>query len=297
MPKFPFCRYFYLAAIFLLTCLQVSCHKRARLTQLARASAERVPEFIEGPTVINEAVRIENSEVFAASATAAPPLAVASLSLRARSHSGRRPVPHSVASVGPEVLKEDCQRLVEGELVFAPSATMRQGTPYVVSARLSRGFDARITSGLDGKAVVIQNTLVSCMVSMSLDSQEPNAFAIENVPSGRKDEQILVATSYTQWDWRVTPLRSGTLHLLLYVTPMLYVDGVGKGLKQFPQPPRVITVSPDYKFAVEKFIFGHWEVWGTLLTAIIVPLFVWLLRRLQNWRSERAANRNVGFTP
>lgn len=170
----------------------------------------------------------------------------------------------------PDVLKEDCQRLVEGQLVFAPSVTMRQGSPYPVSARLSRGTDARITTGLDGKAIVIQNTLVSCMVSMTLDSQEPSAFKFENIPSGRKDEQILLANAYTQWDWRVTPLKSGTLRLLLYVTPMLYVDGVGQGLKQFPQPPRVITVSPDYVFVIENLVIGHWEVSGTLLTAIIV---------------------------
>jgi hypothetical protein len=196
----------------------------------------------------------------------------------------------------PAVVKQDCQRLVEGQLVFAPGPIMRQGKPDVVSARLTRGTDTQITSGFDGKTITIENTQVSCMVSMALDSQETSAFKIENIPSGRKDEQILLANTYTQWDWRVTPLKSGTLHLLLYVTPMLYVDGVGQGLKQFPQPARVITVSPDYLFTVENFVFGNWTVWGTLLTVIIVPFFLWVRGRLKERREKKdLANKAVGF--
>lgn len=195
-----------------------------------------------------------------------------------------------------DVVKEDCQRLVEGQLVFAPAATMRQGKPNLVSARLSRGTDTKITSGLDGKGVIIENTKVSCMVSMTLDSQEPSAFKIENIPGGRKDDQILLQNTYTQWDWRVTPVKSGTLHLLLYVTPMLYVDGVGQGLKQFPQPPRIITVSPDRVYAVEHFVFGNWTVWGMILTAIILPLFIWGVKRFEGWRDKKTLAKKVaGF--
>jgi hypothetical protein len=94
------------------------------------------------------------------------------------------------------VLKNDRQKLVAGQLVFVPAATMRQGNGYMVSARLSRGADALITSGLDGKGTVIENTLVSCMVSMSLDSEEHNAFKIENMPAGRNDEL------YPHYRWR-----------------------------------------------------------------------------------------------
>jgi hypothetical protein len=212
-----------------------------------------------------------------------------------RDGSARHPNPHV-----PDVVKEDCQKLVAGQLVFIPAATMRQGNGYMVSARLSRGADALITSGLDGKGTVIENALVSCMVSMSLDSQEQDGFKIENMPAGRNDEQILLANTFTQWDWRVTPLKSGTLHLLLYVTPMIYVDNVGKSLKRFPQPPRVITVSPDYLFAVKNFVLGYWAVWGSILTAIIIPAFIWMLRKIKKRREEKhekelAAHKKIGF--
>lgn len=195
----------------------------------------------------------------------------------------------------PEVVKKDCQHLVEGELVFAPLATMRQGKPYIVSARLSRGNVTNITSGLDKGTIIIETTQVSCMVSMALDSQESRGFRIENVPEGRKDEQILLPNTFSQWDWRATPLKHGTLHLLLYVTPTIYVDGVGQGLLQFPQSPRLITVLPDYVFEIESFAVANWAIWATLITVIFVPLFLWLIRKFKSVREEKRHRHSAGF--
>ncbi len=188
----------------------------------------------------------------------------------------------------PEVVKQDCERLVQGQLVFEPSATMQQGKPSLVFARLSRGNDTNILTGLPGGAVKIENAQVSCLVQMKLDSQEDRAFQIDNVPAGRKDEQFLLANQFTEWDWRVTPLKYGTLHLLLYVTPMLHIDGVGNELKGYPQPPRVITVSPDYIYAVRSSIVANWAIYSGLLTAIILPSLYWLAQRFKRWREERA---------
>jgi hypothetical protein len=97
---------------------------------------------------------------------------------------------------------------------------MRQGKSAVISARLSRGTDVTITQGMKS-GVVIQNTQVSCLASVSLSSQENDAFTIDRIPEGRSDEQVLRPNQFAQWDWRVTPLKAGTLHLLLYVTPVL----------------------------------------------------------------------------
>jgi hypothetical protein len=192
-------------------------------------------------------------------------------------HSG---IGEHIRSKLPNNVKEDCETLVSGQLVFTPIATMQQGVPYIVSARLSRNTDAKITSGLEGKGIVIQDALVSCLVAMDLDAQEPGGFKIENVPAERKDQQMLLPDAYTQWDWRVTPIQSGTLHLLLYVTPMLNVDKLGVGLKEFPQPARIITVSPDYVFTIENAVSEHWGIIGTLLSPIIIPIFLWARGKL-----------------
>ena len=205
------------------------------------------------------------------------------------------PAPHKAP---PEIVKNDCQRLVQGQLLFEPSRTMRQGKPYLVFARLTRAPGLQITEGLDRSHFVIEDAEVSCKVSMSLDAEEPGAFRIENVPADRKDEQFLEPDRYTEWDWRVTPKHHGSVHLLLYVAPMLYVDGIGEQLKQFPQPPKVITVGADYLYQYKTLVAENWATIGGLLTAIVIPLFLWFRKGLIDWFKQRSTKKgSVGFHP
>lgn len=187
----------------------------------------------------------------------------------------------------PEITKHDCERLVSGQLLFQPSRTMRQGQTYRVFARLARTPGVNIAEGLAGYDFAIVTEKVSCKVSVNLDSEEPAAFIIEKIPDGRKDEQILEPNSFSQWDWRVTPKKNGTLHLLLFVTPMLYVDGIGEELKQFSQPPKVITVSPDYWYASKAFVKDDWTILSGLLTAVAIPLFLWFRTGIVSWFKKR----------
>src|ERR1019366_7681272 len=113
-----------------------------------------------------------------------------------------------------------------------------------------------------------------------LDAEEPGAFLVEKVPAGRKDDQLLEPDTFSEWSWNVTPRKHGPLHLLLYVTPMLYVDGIGEETKQFRQPPRVITVVPDYIYESGAFLKENWPILSGLLTVVFTPLFLWLRWRL-----------------
>lgn len=169
---------------------------------------------------------------------------------------------------------------------------MRQGEAKRVMARLSRGADTKITEGLDTGSFVIENTKVSCMVSMRLESQEHDAFKIEDTLQPGGTPKLLLRDSHVDWNWFVTPRKSGTLHLLLYVSPMLYVEGVGQALTEIPQKPRLITVSPDYWYTAWQTIVDNWPIWSVLLTAVAIPLFLWFIGKLPRKRSRR-----VGFQP
>jgi hypothetical protein len=133
---------------------------------------------------------------------------------------------------------------------------------------------------------------------MSLDSEESNAFTIEKVPADRRDDQVLEPDKFSQWDWRVTPKKHGALHLLLFVIPMLYVDGVGEQLKEFKQPPRVITVTPDYFYESIQTVKDNWAIFSVLLVTLFIPFFVWL-RKVAIDRKERrlAERKEFGFNP
>jgi hypothetical protein len=209
----------------------------------------------------------------------------------------RKPPKHDTVP-SPEIPKEDCQHLVEGELLFEPFQKMSQGTPYLVSARISRAPGANITEGIVGGHFVIENAQVTCRVSMTLDSEESEGFRIEKFPTDRTDDQFLEGNGFSQWDWRVTPLKHGRLHLLLYVTPVLYVDEVGTLLKRYPQPARVITVTPDYLYEFGSFISAHWSAIEWSAGALLIPLLIWLVALLKGWLTARKNRKNhVGFAP
>ena len=98
---------------------------------------------------------------------------------------------------------------MDGQLLFDPSKTMRQGQTYTVFARLARNPGVNISEGLEGTQFTVVKERVSCQVSMSLDSEEPDAFRIEESPPDRKDEQLLEPDKFSEWDWSVTPKKHG----------------------------------------------------------------------------------------
>jgi hypothetical protein len=71
---------------------------------------------------------------------------------------------------------------------------------------------------------------------------------------------------------------------------MLYVEGVGEALKEFAQPPHVITVTPDYWYESVAFLKENWAIISVLLTAIVIPLLLWFRTRIIDWFRKRATS-------
>src|SRR6266699_2578742 len=63
-----------------------------------------------------------------------------------------------------EILKKDCEHLVEGQLLFEPDKTMKQGVPDRVFARVTRNPNVNIAKDIDSSAVKIESAQVSCQV-------------------------------------------------------------------------------------------------------------------------------------
>ena len=198
----------------------------------------------------------------------------------------------------PEIVKKDLSKARRWLATFRTLQDDASGSGVPCFARLTRNPGVNITEGLEGSKFVVVAERVSCKVAMSLDSEEPDAFKIEKLPERRKDEQLLEADKFSQWDWRVTPKNHGSLHLLLYVTPMLYVDGIGEGLKEFKQPPRVITVTPDYWYAIRQFLKDNWTIISGVLSLIVIPLIVWFRKEILDWfRQHFGKKPPIGFRP
>jgi hypothetical protein len=170
---------------------------------------------------------------------------------------------------------------------------MKEGQPYRVFARIARDQNVNIAKDLDLGTIRIDSAQVSCQVSMELQGQEPEAFEV-SPPSGTPYLQFIDKTDFTEWQWRVIPKRSGTLHLLLKVMPYVYVEGVNEWMKKdFNEPPRVITVQADRMFELKNLIVKYWFIWSVLLTVILVPAGIagwkWIKDAVKTAREKRKA--------
>lgn len=207
-----------------------------------------------------------------------------------------QPKPKPQLSPEEEIRMEDCVHLVEGQLLFQPETSMKEGVTYQVFARMTRNPNVNIAKGLNSSDIRIETTKASCNVSMYLKSGEPDAFDID--PKADAPIQHLIeANSYTQWDWTVTPKRCGQHHLLLYVTPLLWVQGINQwGNEGFPQAPRLISVKIDYWYASKNLIVNYWAIWTVVLTALALPLLnkarVWAVAA---WRARAEKGKTKGF--
>lgn len=198
----------------------------------------------------------------------------------------------------PDFVKTECEKLVAGQLAFAPIAKMQQGKTEIISARLARGVDPLITHDwTDGSKITVENTPASCQASITLMPVEQGDFRIERKwpPEKADPKQPVYKNKYTPWEWWVTPLRHGVLKLQLYVTPYIVIDGIGVSGKGFPQQPRSITVTADYVFEVKYSIVKHWAIWSVFITVILTPLCVWIFNKIVEIRKNRRGSRPAGF--
>lgn len=87
-------------------------------------------------------------------------------------------------------------------------------------------FDAAtVRSGLEEAAdITVKSIRVEREMSVALiDPNEPPAFSIRS--PGYDEIQVVEADAYTEWVFRVKPLRAGSFPLMLKVSVVLFIDG------------------------------------------------------------------------
>ena len=127
------------------------------------------------------------------------------------------------------------------------------------------------------------------------DQDDPDAFKIESLDdyataAGEPVPKTLPPNGFAQWNWRVTPFKSGTQTLIVRAYITVPLSGLALPPVNVYQKSQVITVPvvPLYRRGwsyTKKLVQGHL---GDLLkwswTALLVPLFAWLWKRTKKRR-------------
>lgn len=102
---------------------------------------------------------------------------------------------------------------------------------------------------------------------------EGSAFIIKSLTP---KEQIISSETRTEWDWEVTPKRSGKNIIFLTVNARLPIDG-GSAYRTVKTFKKEIAVeSPPTRRRALKFIQDTWQ-W--LWTALLIPFGSWMLKK------------------
>jgi hypothetical protein len=166
-----------------------------------------------------------------------------------------------------EVLKAEIDRLPIGKVAFNPPDTMKLGVRERVETRISRDLNANLVSSLKGRGFPhIDNLIISEFMKVRLSGDD---FYITPL---NEEEQIILATGFTEWAWDVIARKSGRRMLHLHITLRIKLP-FGEERKDHPILDREIAVQVNPIYSVRSFIVTNWK-W--IVTVLILPLIGWI---------------------
>ena len=222
---------------------------------------------------------ISNRPVVSQSPPAGVPLRKGSpvdITLRAYDLPGLPPPPN-------DPVEEAWEKLRKGRIAYNPSEEMTQGRPELIRVRITQHSEIVLPEGL--KNAVVEEIPVSWAVTAELVEGSKNAFLIQPLSTPRQ----ALAGEYTDWLWRVTPLQSGDLMLILKVTALLDAKDRPIESRDVLVKEASINVHADHAWQLHRFWSETWQY--LLASPLVVGTILWIVRRLRS--SEK--RRPIGF--
>lgn len=175
-----------------------------------------------------------------------------------------------------KIVEDELKRLAPGRVLFNPPQEMKVGVKERVEVRITKTITEDLTVGLRGRGVPqIEEIKVGTLMKVRLmgDSFDMKALSHE--------EQVVAGEGFTQWDWDVTPLKSGIQTLLLTVTVRIKIPGYGEEKIDYPVFERQIKVKVSPIYSTINFIKSYWQ-W--IVSAMIIPIIGWAVKK---WRKKK----------
>jgi flagellar hook-basal body complex protein FliE len=161
-----------------------------------------------------------------------------------------------------------------GQIVYKVPDTMQVGKNYDVIVRISKSkTNVEITQNIQGRVITKKIKTTNKMQVELKDPTEKN-FTINKINSSNQ----LVDSTYTEWRFLVTPIKSGHNQLVLVVS--IFKDNDVKQLVYSDE----IWVKSNAKVQITNFWEKNWQ-WS--FDKILIPLVVWLFGMWLGRRSKK----------
>jgi len=180
-------------------------------------------------------------------------------------------------------IKNELGKFSEGRILYNPPDKMRVGAPEKVEVRISKNIKEDIKKGLKGSGTAKIETLEKVGTYMTVKLWG-DAFSIEPKDLG---PQFVSEDRFTEWAWKVTPLKSGKQDLHLKVSLRIKIPGNGEEMRDWPEFYKEINVEVNPPFTIKEFMKKYWQ-W--IITALILPFLAWAWKIFSNNRDTGKAN-------
>jgi hypothetical protein len=181
------------------------------------------------------------------------------------------------------------QKVEVGNIAFNTPRNLYVGDPAVMEVRLSR---QKSIADLQQK-IVEAGAKEGARIQVSREMQASlsgSGFKIEPITP---EVQSLSDTEDTEWKWEIKPTEVGNQRLYLTLSALLSVEGqrTPRAVRTFE---RTIDVSVTWPTRLSAFLAGNWQ-W--LWTTVLIPLWVWTIRRVGKPREQPAGVGDARVMP
>lgn len=166
----------------------------------------------------------------------------------------------------------------KGEIAFSTPPVMELGEPYRLVVRISKEFANTLMGQLpDPGSATVDSLWVGDIMIVRLLGENFKIVSFD------EEEQGVLDGEYTQWEFEVTPLKSGDQDIQVKAGIVYPVPGLGPARKFFPVYARTVAVEVSVWNRAAAFATERWEF---LISTLLIPLGTWSLGR---FRRKKAA--------
>ena len=177
----------------------------------------------------------------------------------------------------------------KGLLVYSIPDNLVVGEYFTIKVRISKSKN-KTGVVFGNRGITIYENDVNSTVSIELIDIKPvmsaqllgddTRFKISSLSS---EYQNIEGDDYTEWSWRIVPLKSGKNYLKLLIRVKSKVDDSYKDITIFDKK---ILVKPNIKYTLINWIKDYWQ-W--ISSSILIPAFTW-------WWANRRKKRKKKTT-
>ena len=176
-----------------------------------------------------------------------------------------------------------------GIMAYSTPEQMVVGKSYTIKLRISKEKNKiQLVSGdrnipindinTDSK-VVIESIRVEPIMSANLIAEDGKFI----ITTSSTEIQNIEDKGYTEWGWRITPLKSGQNFLKLVVKVRI-INENGDFYKDITVFDKNIEVKSNVVFSIKTWLSNYWQ-W--LITTIIIPFIIWFYKKKSEEKKKR----------